>query len=146
MKRRINERLPGNRQRGFTLLELLVVLLIIALLASYVGPKLFTQVDRAKVRSTQAQMKTLGDAVTQFRLDTGRYPTAEEGLRALVVQPHDSEGWNGPYLAKDVPNDGWGRPYQWNVPGRDSEAEIVSLGRDGKIGGGSVDEDIVYGL
>lgn len=132
--------------KGFTLLELLVVLLIIALLASYVGPKLFSQVDRAKVRSTQAQMKTLGDAATQFRLDTGRYPTQEEGLNALVVAPADAEGWGGPYLAKSVPNDGWGRPYQWHVPGTDSEAEIVSLGHDGKVGGTGVDADLVYGL
>ncbi|GAB1847305.1 type II secretion system major pseudopilin GspG [Achromobacter xylosoxidans] len=132
--------------KGFTLLELLVVLMIVALLASYVGPKLFTQVDNAKVRSTEAQMKTLADAVTQFRLDTGRYPTQEEGLMVLVVPPQDADGWGGPYLAKAVPADGWGRPYQWNVPGRDSEGEIVSLGRDGKIGGSGVDADIVYGL
>ncbi|MFY3138343.1 type II secretion system major pseudopilin GspG [Achromobacter xylosoxidans] len=135
-----------NPQKGFTLLELLVVLLIVALLASYVGPKLFTQVDKAKVRSTEAQMKTLADAVTQFRLDTGRYPTQDEGLQALVAPPQDAEGWSGPYLAKAVPADGWGRPYQWNVPGRDSEAEIVSLGRDGKVGGSGVDAEIVYGL
>ncbi|WP_334041203.1 type II secretion system major pseudopilin GspG [Burkholderia ambifaria] len=133
-------------QQGFTLLELLVVLLIIALLAGYVGPKLFSQVDKAKVKSTQAQMKTLGDAVTQFRLDTGNYPTADEGLDALVVQPQGVDGWNGPYLAKAVPKDGWGRAYQWNVPGRDGEAEIVSLGRDGRVGGSGVDADLVYGM
>jgi len=133
-------------QKGFTLLELLVVLLIIALLAGYVGPKLFTQVDKAKVKSTQAQMKTLGDALTQFRLDTGRYPTAEEGLNALVIQPQSVDTWNGPYLAKAVPDDAWGHPYQWNLPGRESEAEIVSLGRDGRVGGGGIDADIVYAM
>ncbi len=140
-------RYSSHRTRGFTLLELLVVLLIIALLASYVGPKLFAQVDRARARSTEAQMKTLADAVTQFRLDTGRYPTQEEGLAVLVVPPQDSaDGWNGPYLAKAVPKDGWGRPYQFNVPGRDSDVEIVSLGNDGAVGGRGVDTDIVYGL
>ncbi|EAY70534.1 Type II secretory pathway pseudopilin PulG [Burkholderia dolosa AU0158] len=133
-------------QHGFTLLELLVVLLIIALLATYVGPKLFSQVDKAKVRATESQMKTLADAVTRFRLDTGRYPTAQEGLDALVKRPQDADGWNGPYLAKEVPKDGWGRPYQWNVPGRDSEAEIVSLGRDGRVGGSGSDADLVYGM
>lgn len=133
-------------QKGFTLLELLVVLLIIALLAGYVGPKLFSQVDKAKVKSTQAQMKTLGDAVTQYRLDTGRYPTADEGLDALVAQPQGADGWNGPYLAKAVPKDGWGRAYQWNVPGREGEAEIVSLGRDGRVGGSDIDADLIYGM
>ncbi|WP_296657349.1 type II secretion system major pseudopilin GspG [Paraburkholderia sp.] len=137
---------PLRAQQGFTLLELLVVLLIIALLAGYVGPKLFSQVDKAKVKTTEAQMKTLGDALTQFRLDTGRYPGAEEGLDALVAEPQAAEGWNGPYLAKAVPRDAWGRAYQWNVPGRDSEAEIVSLGRDGRQGGSGVDADLVYGM
>ncbi|MGS0891657.1 type II secretion system major pseudopilin GspG [Burkholderia stagnalis] len=138
-------RLP-RAQQGFTLLELLVVLLIIALLAGYVGPKLFAQVDKAKVRSTEAQMKTIGDALTQFRLDTGRYPGAEEGLDALVAAPQGADGWNGPYLAKAVPKDAWGRAYQWNVPGRDSEAEVASLGRDGRQGGSGVDADLVHGM
>ncbi|PCE26455.1 type II secretion system major pseudopilin GspG [Burkholderia ubonensis] len=146
MKQNYRKWTKRRGQQGFTLLELLVVLLIIALLAGYVGPKLFSQVDKAKVKSTEAQMKTLGDAVTQFRLDTGRYPTADEGLDALVAQPQRSDGWNGPYLAKAVPKDGWGRAYQWNVPGREGEAEIVSLGRDGRVGGSGIDADLVYGM
>ena len=100
------------RQGGFTLLELLVVLLIIALLAGYVGPKLFSQVDKAKVKATQAQMKTLGDALVQYRLDVGSYPSSEQGLDALVKAPPGVAGWHGPYLAQDVPLDAWGRPYQ----------------------------------
>lgn len=135
-----------RRQQGFTLLELLVVLLIIALLAAYVGPKLFSQVDKAKVKATQAQMTTLANALTQFRLDTGRYPSQEEGLDVLVAPARGVEAWNGPYLAKAVPKDGWGHAYRWNVPGRDGEAEIVSLGRDGREGGEGVDGDLVYGL
>ena len=130
-------------QRGFTLLELLVVLLIIALLAGYVGPKLFSQVDKAKVKATQAQMKTLGDALTQYRLDVGSYPSVEQGLEALTKQPQGVTGWFGPYLAKGVPADAWGRPYQWNIPGRDSEAEVVSLGEEGRAGGGG---ELVYGM
>ena len=130
-------------QQGFTLLELLVVLLIIALLAGYVGPKLFSQVDRAKVRATQAQMKTLGDALVQYRLDVGSYPSSDQGLQALVKAPQGVSNWYGPYLAKDVPADAWGRPYQLNVPGRGGEAEIVSLGEEGRAGGNG---ELVYGL
>ncbi|WP_207001666.1 type II secretion system major pseudopilin GspG [Trinickia mobilis] len=132
--------------KGFTLLELLVVLLIIALLAGYVGPKLFSQVDKARVKTAQAQMKSLGDAMSQYRLDTGSYPGADQGLASLVKEPQGVAGWQGPYLAKDVPADPWGRAYQYNVPGRDAEAEIVTLGRDGRQGGEGDDADIVYGL
>ncbi|QSR74857.1 type II secretion system major pseudopilin GspG [Aeromonas jandaei] len=130
-------------QHGFTLLELLVVLLIVALLAGYVGPKLFSQVDKAKVKTTQAQMKTLGDALIQYRLDVGNYPTSEQGLSALMSAPQGVEGWQGPYLAKDLPNDAWGRAYQLRIPGRNSELEIISLGESGQSGGSS---ELVYGL
>lgn len=132
--------------RGFTLLELLVVLLIIALLAGYVGPKLFSQVDKARVKSAHAQMKSLGDAMTRYRLDTGSYPTSEQGLAALVKEPPGAQDWGGPYLSNNVPADPWGRPYQYNVPGRVAEAEIVSLGRDGRQGGSGEDADLIYDL
>ncbi|MCP1289506.1 type II secretion system major pseudopilin GspG [Chromobacterium sp. S0633] len=139
----MNARRRSAGQGGFTLLELLVVLLIIALLAGYVGPKLFSQVDKAKVKATQAQMKTLGDAMAQYRLDVGGYPSAEQGLGALLKAPPGVAGWHGPYLAKDVPMDAWGRPYQWRVPGGESEAEIVSLGEAGRAGG---DGELVHAL
>ncbi|WP_354685566.1 type II secretion system protein GspG [Cupriavidus necator] len=87
----------ATAQAAFTLLELLVVLLIIALLAGYVGPRLFSQVDKARVKSANAQMKTLADAATQFRMDTGHYPSEQEGLNALVQKGSDP-GWDGPYL------------------------------------------------
>jgi general secretion pathway protein G len=145
----MNRNAIRQRQRtdqGFTLLELLVVLLIIALLAGYVGPKVLSYSDRAKVQAAQAQMKSLGDAVVKYRLDNGHYPTAEQGLDALVKRPSNEPSWHGPYLAKDVPNDPWGRAYEYHVPGRDSEAEIVSLGQNGKSGGEGYDADLVYGL
>ncbi len=130
-------------QRGFTLLELLVVLLIVALLAGYVGPKLFSQVDKAKIKTTQAQMKTIGDALIQYRLDVGYYPTSEQGLSALTIAPQGVDGWQGPYLAKDLPNDAWGRAYQLRIPGRNDEVEIISLGESGQSGGPS---ELVYGF
>ncbi|AQV95636.1 type II secretion system protein GspG [Cupriavidus necator] len=130
---------------GFTLLELLVVLLIIALLAGYVGPRLFSQVDKARVKSANAQMKTLADAVTQYRLDTGHYPSEQEGLNALVQKGSDPR-WDGPYLAKGLPSDPWGHAYLWKNPGAGSEVEIISLGKDGKPGGSGDDKDLVYGF
>jgi len=132
--------------KGFTLLELLVVLLIIALLAGYVGPKVLSYSDRAKVQAAHAQMKTLGDALIQYRLDTGSYPSKQDGLQSLVTQPTGVVGWHGPYLAKSVPVDPWNRAYEYNIPGRESEVEIVSLGRDGQTGGTGNDADIVIGL
>jgi len=143
-----SKRIGRAAAKGFTLLELLVVLLIIALLAGYVGPKLFAQVDKAKVKTAMAQEKTLGDALTQYRLDTGSYPTADQGLESLVKAPQGvGPNWQGPYLAKDVPADPWGHPYLYRVPGRnETEAEIVSLGKDGREGGSGDDADIVYGL
>ncbi|PXX25823.1 MULTISPECIES: type II secretion system major pseudopilin GspG [Burkholderia] len=142
----------GGRRRlgrgisGFTLLELLVVLLIIAVLAGYVGPKLFSQVDKAKVKAAQGQMKTLADAANQFRLDVGRFPTQQEGLDALVIKPSGANGWHGPYLSREVPMDPWGHPYVWRNPGESHEVEIVSLGSDAKPGGAGYAADIVYGF
>jgi general secretion pathway protein G len=138
-----HERRRGcSRKRGFTLLELLVVLLIIALLAGYVGPKLFSQVEQAKVKTARAQMKTLADALGQYRLDTGRYPSEQEGLDVLVKQPAGAQNWHGPYLSKDVPLDPWSNAYQFKSEG--DKHEIVSLGSDGKPGGTGDAADIVY--
>ena len=132
-----------TRQVGFTLLELLVVLLIIALLAGYVGPKLFSQVDRAREKTALAQMKSLSDALGQYRLDVGQYPTEEQGLAALVVNPAGVEHWQGPYLAKALPDDPWGHPYVWKHPGVDHDVEIVSYGPGGS---GDMAKAIVYGF
>jgi general secretion pathway protein G len=140
----------GRRQHGFTLLELLVVLLITALLASYVGPKVFGKIEQAKETAAAAQMKTLADVLGQYRLDIGHYPDEEQGLEALVTQPAGEANWRGPYLDREVPKDPWGNPYILFNPARtpdaNADAEIVSLGADGQIGGSGKDKDIVLGF
>ena len=127
---------------GFTLLELLVVIVIIGLLAGYVAPRYFSQVGRSEIQVAKAQIESLEKALDQYRLDTRRYPSAEEGLQALVSKPENTAGWNGPYLKKAVPADPWGRPYAYRTPGQKSEYEVFTYGRDGKPGGTGDDADI----
>jgi len=131
-----------DKRKGFTLLELLVVIVIIGLLAGYVAPRYFSQVGKSEIQVAKAQIESLEKALDQFRLDTRRYPTAEEGLEVLVSRPANVQGWSGPYLKKAVPNDPWGRPYVYRVPGEKHEFEIASYGRDGKAGGSGEDADI----
>jgi general secretion pathway protein G len=119
------------RSRGFTLLELLVVIVIIGLLAGYVAPRYFSQVSKSEVQVAKAQIESFEKALDQYRLEKRRYPTAEEGLEAIR-----------PYLRKELPKDPWGRAYQYRVPGQKGEFEIVSYGRDGKAGGSGEDADI----
>src|SRR5262245_23234182 len=133
---------PLHKGRGFTLLELLVVIVIIGLLAGYVAPRYFSQVRRAEDKVAKAQIESLEKALYQYRLDTRRYPSTEEGLQALVSKPENAAGWNGPYLKKAVPVDPWGRPYSYRTPGQKSEFEIGSYGKDGKPGGTGDDADI----
>jgi|SRR5208283_710847 len=128
-------------QKGFTLVELLVVLVILGLLAALVGPKLFPKLGKGKQAAAKAQIELLEQALDQFRLDVGRYPTTQEGLAALVADPGD-EKWDGPYLKKGVPNDPWGKPYVYTCPGTHGEFDIVSYGRDGKPGGEGEDKDV----
>ena len=131
-----------NRNFGFTLLELLVVIVIIGLLAGYVAPRYFSQVGKSEIQVAKAQIESIEKALDQFRLDVRRYPTAEEGLEALVSKPSSATTWSGPYLKKAVPADPWGRPYVYRVPGEKAEFQLMSLGRDGKAGGTGEDADI----
>lgn len=133
--------IPRN-VHGFTLLELLVVIVIIGLLAGYVAPRYFSQVGRSEVQVARAQIDALEKALDQYRLDARRYPTTEQGLEALVTRPANEPNWNGPYLKKAVPNDPWGRPYVYQNPGQKGEFDLISYGRDGKPGGADEDGDI----
>lgn len=133
---------------GFTLLEMLVVLVIIGLLASLVGPKLFSKVDSSKQQTAQTQVKMLRGALETLRLDIGRFPTAEEGLALLNAPPADERlkaRWRGPYLDDKLPPDPWGTPYQYSLPGADGQPfALYSLGADGKRGGDGIDADVGY--
>src|SRR5271169_1053121 len=130
-----------NNEKGFTLVELLVVLVILGLLAALVGPQLFPKLGKGKQGAAKAQIELFDQALDQFRLDVGRYPTTQEGLNALVTNP-GVEKWEGPYLKKGLPNDPWGRPYHYASPGSHGEFDIVSYGRDGNPGGDGEDKDI----
>jgi general secretion pathway protein G len=134
----------STQRNGFTLLELLVVIVIIGLLAAYVGPKYFAQLGKSEVTIAKAQMESFEKALDTYRLDVGRYPSTEEGLAALMVAPPAAGAkWNGAYLKKGVPQDPWGHPYQYRAPGAKSEYEILSLGKDGQPGGTGENADIV---
>lgn len=128
--------------RGFTLLELLVVMVIIGLLAGFVGPKYFSHIGKSQIKAARAQLDGLGKALDQYRLDTGHYPSTEEGLAALVKRPPNEPRWDGPYLTKGVPLDPWDKPYIFRIPGEHGEYDLISYGRDGQPGGDGEAADI----
>ncbi len=132
-----------RRSLGFTLLELLVVLVIIGLLAGIVGPRYFAQVGKSQVKAARAQIVSLESALEQYRIDTGHLPTTEQGLVALRAVPQGETGWAGPYLQKDVPLDPWGNPYHYAVPGtHGGDCDLFSYGKDGRAGGDGENADI----
>ena len=138
---------PAEKQlfnnSGFTLVELLVVMAIIALLAALVAPKVFPKLGKGKTAAAKAQIEMLGQALDQYRLDTGHYPTTAQGLQALLTNP-GIDKWDGPYLKKNlIPLDPWGRAYSYACPGTHGEYDIWSFGRDGVQGGEGEDQDIV---
>jgi general secretion pathway protein G len=132
-----------QKQHGFTLIELLVVLVILALLASLVVPRLFKNVDKAKVSTAKAQIAAFETALGAYRLDVGSFPTTDQGLQALLRRPPGVENWDGPYLPKEIPLDPWGHLYVYRSPSDHGEYEIICYGADGREGGEGFDADIV---
>lgn len=134
-------RVRSRPAAGFTLIELLVVLAILALLAGLVGPRVLSQLGGAKSKTAVVQIADLDKALELFKLDVGRFPTTEEGLQALVTKPASvASGWAGPYLKGGLPNDPWGRPYQYKLEG--GTVLIQSLGADGAPGGDGENADL----
>ncbi len=141
----------ANRPRarvGFTLLELVVVIIVLGLLAAIVAPQILGRVSDARTTAAQSQVELFGTALDNYRLDNGSYPTTEQGLSALREKPTRAPvptNWRGPYLRKDVPLDPWGKAYLYRSPGERNVSgyDLMSLGRDGKTGGEGEDKDVI---
>jgi general secretion pathway protein G len=132
-----------RRRRGFTLIELLVVLVILGLLATIAAPQVIRFISGAKTDTAKVSIERLATTLDLFRLSTGRYPTEQENLRALIERPGNLAGWNGPYLAKDdALVDPWGRPYVYAFPGKHGVFDLYTLGADGREGGEGEDRDV----
>jgi len=132
----------SRRTAGFTLLELLVVMVIIGMLAGFVGPKFFAQIGKSQVKTARAQIDALEKALDQYRLEVGHYPSTEQGLAALNERPSGEAKWSGPYLKKAVPMDPWSHEYLYKMPGEHGEYDLFSYGKDGQPGGSGEAEDI----
>jgi general secretion pathway protein G len=132
-----------SSESGFTLIELMIVLFILGLLTALVAPRLMGRVGKAKQKTAQTQIHMLATALELFYLDSGRYPTKEEGLKALSQKPDNMSSWGGPYLDKEVPKDPWGRPYVYQCPGTHGEFDLYSYGADGTPGGEKENKDVL---
>ena len=141
------ERVGRRPRAGFTLIELIVVIIVIGLLAGLVGPQIVRHVSDASITTAKAQLELLDVALESYRLDNGRFPSTEQGLAALRDRPSGATlpGWRGPYLRKPVPMDPWGHPYVYRAPGVRNPAgyDLSSLGRDGRVGGTGEDADLI---
>ena len=135
---------PRFRQAGVTLIEMLVVVMIIALFAAIASVAILGKAEVARTKAAQTQIDTFMTALAAYRLDTGSFPTTEQGLAALMRRPDSVPNWDGPYLTKEIPRDPWGRAYLYRHPGELGDLPaIVSLGADGQPGGQGVNQDIV---
>ncbi len=134
----------ANFSRGFTLIEMLVVLVLITLLAGLVGPKLFQKVGSSKVKVATTQIELISSALDTYRLDVGRYPSTSQGLEALRKIPEGVKNWDGPYLSKPVPLDPWDSAYKYKLPGKENPYALYTLGLDSEVGGDGEDQDIGY--
>lgn len=133
-----------SRQAGVTLIEMLVVVTIIALFATLVAPRLLRKSDTARVTATHAQINSFMTALGAYKLDTGMFPTTEQGLQALRTRPNGLTQWDGPYLPQEIPPDPWARAYLYKYPGEHGdEPDVISLGTDGQPGGEGINADIV---
>ena len=135
-------RTQRGAESGFTLMELLVVLAILGLLMSLVGPRVLNQLGGAKTKTAAIQIKDLEQALEMYKLDVGRFPSGSEGLAALNSKPGNATGWNGPYLKSDVPVDPWNREYHYKYPGERGEVDIYTYGQNGTPGGEGEDSDV----
>lgn len=131
-----------KKNNGFTLIEIIIVVIIMSLIATLIVPKLFKKVEGSKRKITKTQIILIENAIKMFKLDTGRYPTTEESLKSLIEKPEDISNWDGPYLEKGIPKDPWGREYHYVCPGKNYIFEIFSFGVDGKEGGEGENKDI----
>ena len=132
-----------KRKHGFTLIEVLIVMVILGLLGALVAPRMFGKVGKSKQRAAKAQISLFETALDTYRLDTSKYPTTDQGLQALRTKPGGVERWDGPYLPKEVPLDPWGHAYEYRCPGEHGDYDIISLGADGTGGGEGENEDVV---
>ncbi|MEX6500757.1 type II secretion system major pseudopilin GspG [Pseudomonas zhanjiangensis] len=133
----------ARRVAGFTLLEILVVLVILGLMASLVGPQVFKQLSGSKTKAAALQIQELSSALDLYRLELGRYPSSDQGLEALITKPRDAESWNGPYLKKKViRKDPWGNEFHYRAPGQNGDFDLWSLGADNREGGDGEDRDV----
>ena len=132
----------AKKIEGFTLLELLVVVVVIGLLIGYVAPRYFSQVGKSEVQVAKAQIESFEKALDLYRMDARRYPSTEQGLKALNEKPANEPNWKGPYLRKAIPADPWGNAYVYRQPGAKNEFDLLSYGRDGKPGGAGEDADL----